>query len=482
MCGALGRVLEIIVDLMDVPVGVVGEPFVNIVAVDLLDVLVDVPCAAVHDQTHMLLPGELQAHLLIEPIGGAFLQRSATGALGAVEIDLLAVAESLVGVEVQSDAVTVGWRRLAARAASQPRAAPVADANVIEDIGVVVDEGAVEQLVREVRTRAERGDHVVREPDAVAGEPAVDRSLAHAHQAGPVGNLRGRGQPTGEACERLAVKRLDVEGPHRARRCAGNGRGEHTVAGHRIIVGAVIDHVRIGERAALGPVAENGHHHVVVVGDARRHEDRFAAGGQDGTVSDMGDVRSAVGYIGGVSQARCAQIEWDVQFEGVGRAGGLDGRLRSRGSHQQIPGAAQPARPEAERHRAATDAGDGLVQAIGAWIAVSGRDQVQRAGAGVAIGRCDEGAHMVAEPAPGGGTALEAAVGQAVGPVDDAFDVVQQDLAAIQEHQVEHVGAVMAVLRVVAGDREGVLGPLGLGALVAGGPGIGFVIVAARAA
>ncbi len=65
---AVGRIFEVVIDFMNVAVGIVRKPPANIIAVDFPDVFVVGVASAVDDYAHILLRRELQAHLRIEPV------------------------------------------------------------------------------------------------------------------------------------------------------------------------------------------------------------------------------------------------------------------------------------------------------------------------------------------------------------------------------------------------------------------------------
>ncbi len=85
---------------MNITISIVWEPPVDVVPIDLLNVLVVGVGVAIHNRMNIFLPRMLHTHLLVEPVRCAFLKRTAASTFGAVKIDLLAVTESLVRIEV----------------------------------------------------------------------------------------------------------------------------------------------------------------------------------------------------------------------------------------------------------------------------------------------------------------------------------------------------------------------------------------------
>ena len=184
----VGRVLEVVVDLVNVAQVVTRKPLVDIIAVDLLNVFVDTVASAVDNRAHELLHRKLQAHLLIEPVRSAFLQRAAVASFGVVEIYFLTALEFAIRIEVEPVGVAVA--RIAVRAAPDKGAAAIADPNVVEDLAVVVNECAIHQFVREIRSRSKCADNIVREPDTVRGKPGVHGCVAYPHKARSLRHFR----------------------------------------------------------------------------------------------------------------------------------------------------------------------------------------------------------------------------------------------------------------------------------------------------
>ena len=71
----VGSVFEVVVDFMEVPIGILRKPRTDIITVYLLYVFVE-SSLAVHNGTHIFLTGVLQTQLTVEPIRGTFLQVS----------------------------------------------------------------------------------------------------------------------------------------------------------------------------------------------------------------------------------------------------------------------------------------------------------------------------------------------------------------------------------------------------------------------
>ena len=142
---AVGRILEVVVDFMNVAVRIVGEPLPDVVAVDLLNVFIIGMVVAVVYQPDILLPRVLQAHLRIEPVRCALLERPAAAALSSVEIYLLDTAEVPVRIEVDPKGTPVA--RVPIGPAPDKGAPAIAQPGIVKDIGVVVHERAIQQLV-----------------------------------------------------------------------------------------------------------------------------------------------------------------------------------------------------------------------------------------------------------------------------------------------------------------------------------------------
>ena len=173
---------------MNVALVIIRKPPVDVVTVDLLNVFVNAVASAVDNRSHVLLHPIRQAHLPVEPVRCALLERAAAAVLSVVEIDFFPAVKFLIGIEIEPVGIAVA--RVPAGAAANERAAAVTQADVIKYLRVVVNERAIQQLVREIRTRAERIDYIVRKPDTIGSKPAAKERITHADQAGSLRHIR----------------------------------------------------------------------------------------------------------------------------------------------------------------------------------------------------------------------------------------------------------------------------------------------------
>jgi hypothetical protein len=130
---------------MNVALIVIGEPSVDVVAIDLSDVLEGGMAIAVDDRAHKFLRRVLQTHLPIEPIGSALLKQSTVAAFSGVDVNLFTVSEFLIGTE--RNPIRLPAEGILARAAPDERAAAVAKTCVVKYVSVIVNKRAVQQLI-----------------------------------------------------------------------------------------------------------------------------------------------------------------------------------------------------------------------------------------------------------------------------------------------------------------------------------------------
>ena len=245
------------------------------------------------------------------------------GITGVVPYRVLRAQKPVVGRERNGKVYPVGPVRTGGHLAPVPRAARVERLGIINDAGVVIDEGRVGCGIvqhRPARVPTRRIRRV--EPEVVSGERTrhlritpIDNAFAirRIHREHPRVR-RSRKHVLWERVYRSqTVGSLDVKAHARARRLPRNRGRIHSVAGHAVSTGAVVDHGdrRVGGAGFDAVLQPQGG--AVRIRSARSDDNGLAVGRQNGSMDHVINRRAHIGDCSAVGGAGGPEVRLNVQ-------------------------------------------------------------------------------------------------------------------------------------------------------------------------